>query len=210
MIVPVSDLAFEIPVCLLNAFRNIGQSLSEEFPDKFVISLFDKGSYSRYKAFDRVMTNTLNNRFSAERLQKLPDKKDPDIYYYGAKGMLFSKDMQPLMMASWKMEWQNGRLTFISPVLRISSPFFLEKHDSIGRFVCKKLVNAFLLQPYFRPPINCNTNPLFSQETYCNPELIVGNNWPFTIEETNAPSYSTTTHELLQTVLDNVEDVQWK
>lgn len=217
LMVPVKGKSVEIPVFLGNEYINlIEHHEPDDIPDYMAVRLESKAKQSRYSTFDRVIRSVLNENYTDSKLVRFTGKEEEGNVYYGTKSALFDKDFNPLMLCTWQIKVENVAHTgdipifkriFKKPILRIAPQFYTGKYDSVGRFVCKKMLTTLLDMSVYPPKAYYySTKFKYTSASNCHPKVVI-DSFPFEIRKVSCPSISTTSQELRKVVLDNLEDV---
>lgn len=215
MIVPINEDTFEIPTFLLNKFINIVDKDYENNVDAIIVDLNYLYQKSSYKSIDSCIREVISTNFERARLIKIADVGDHFKSYYGTQGAIFNSDFSPLMMMSWIMkkvpkedDSSFFEYKFYKPILRVSPEVFINKDDSVQRYIINKIVSEVLnigciACPHIYSSDRFNINSMshsFKAKVEIEP-------CPFVFKKTDIPSISTTDEELLNTVINNIDEV---
>lgn len=205
MVIPITGDCLEIPVFLLEEF--LRTKVNKENPvDAFVVKLNTVHRVSDYKSIDAIMRNVLHSTYRSCRLVKIISTGTHGKTYYGTLGAIFNENYQPIAMCSWQvMKTSSGTLKYLKPILRVNPCSFINKSDSVERYIVNKLVPTALripdvYAPYTRCSDRGNNTTLFKIKVEID-------QCPFTIERPDAPSISTTNRNLLDIALNNIDEV---
>lgn len=203
MEIPVSDDNFEIPVFALNQLRQVHTD------SLLVVRLKYVNAITTYKALDTGVRDILHKDFENCRLIKIPTKPQEPIYY-GTYGAIFDKDFKPVVMLMWEIskvkdEESETKYKFIRPILRIHPSVFINRGNSVERYIINKLIPAALGNTCIYSP---STNRAFIQNDVYRFNLHVEiSNFTFNLKKPSVPTISTTNEDLLKVALDNLDEL---
>lgn len=215
MIVPINEDTFEIPTFLLNKFINIVNIDYENNVDAIVVDLNYLYQRSGYKSIDSCIRKVVSTSFEKARLIKIADVGDHFKSYYGTQGAIFNSDFSPLMMMSWIMkkvpkedDSSSFEYKFYKPILRVSPEVFINKDDSVQRYIINKVVSGVLNIDCIACP-HIYSSDRFNIDSMCHSfkAKVEIEHCPFVFKKTDIPSISTTDEELLNTVINNIDEV---
>lgn len=215
MIVPINEDTFEIPTFLLNKFINIVDKDYENNVDAIVVDLNYLNQKSGYKSIDSCIREVISTNFEKAHLIKIADVGDHFKSYYGTQGAIFNSDFFPLMMMSWIMKKvpkednsSSFEYKFYKPILRVSPEVFINKDDSVQRYIINKIVSEVLSIDCIACPHIYSSNR-FNIDSICHSfkAKVEIEHCPFVFKKTDTPSISTTDEELLNTVINNIDEV---
>lgn len=220
LMVPIKGNKIEVPVFALCHYIDLVVKYGLcDLPDYMALELKSKAKRSRFKSFDKIIKNVLSGEFYGNRLIRFEGKdNDRTIDYYGTNAALFDKDFNPLILCTWEFEKEvvgNSEdlkycYCLVRPALRIDPHFYTEKYDNVGRFVCKKMMALLLNTPDIYVPYIPRTQSGigYSHQLVRIPKVVI-DEMPFKICKPGNPSIATTSQELRETALDNIEDLEW-
>lgn len=202
MEVPIDNEDFEIPVFA------VGQ-LNQQYVDtELVITLKYIGIRTTYKALDTGLRDIMTTNFDNNRFIKIPVKEGEPIYY-GTYGAIFDKDFKPVAMLMWEIrkvydEEGNFKYKFVKPILRVCPSVFINKSNSVERYIINKLIPAALGNHYiYRPDISGTLN----DEQYRYILNVDIGEFSFKMKKPAIPTISTTNGKLLKVALDNLDEL---
>lgn len=221
--IPINEDVFEVPLFAFLSFVNAVKDNKDTSTNAIVTVLKCINYTSGYKTVDRCMRDVLYENYRNSKLVVVEAKKGDDtIRYYGTHGAVFNDDFQPIAMCSWQIEryWNDikeidgkvkgkvARYKFLKPILRISPYVYLEKDDTMERYLVNKLMTACLENGVNYPPSGY-TGDRFDTPSWqeCAHIKIEIDYTPFVVRETLAPSISTSNKQLLQLAIDHIEEV---
>jgi len=208
LIVPIED-SFEMPVFALRALK----------PDVnyIVADLQDIGNRTEYKSLDTGVRDILTTDFVNNRLVEL-NTKVGEPKYYGTYGAIFDKDFNLTMAILWKMQRYivednekypyKFRYKFVEPILRVNPQVFINRSNSVERYIINKILSSAVLNYSIDRP---RLSKIYVDDS--NPYSIfrlkveIGTFPSFYIKKPDVPSISTTNEELLKAAFDNIEDI---
>lgn len=199
IIVPTDKNVIEIPVC-----ADIDFHLPEALNTENLIYPFSF-SYenSTYKTASAQIRDVINSNKS-HNLIRFKDNKTNDVYY-GCNGLILNDDFYPILMCLWRIEkfTENDSENYHAyPVIRIDPSVVLYKNNSIEKYIANNLLNTAI-------GITSYSVPSFIAASHmCRAHIKVEiSPCPFEFREVTVPSYSTTRKKLLNTVLNNLDDI---
>lgn len=212
MIIPTTEDTLEIPTFTLGIFE---KNYSLRYgSDALVVTLKHIGKSSNYKTLDTSLKDSLTGTYTNDFLVKLPDAKDSTRKYYVTNGAIFDEDFKPIMMLTWEVkkaltDKETACYDFLRPILRVRPEVFINKSNSIERYVINKIVPTALSLNYISAPfahgydlfkVNGITSRRFKAK-------VIIDKIPFEIKATDVPSISTTNEELLNIALNNIDEL---
>lgn len=199
--IPIDKDLIEVPIF---AWQTFMEEVSKESPSSAIVAaLYSMGVSTTYKSLESILKAVLAVRINTTRLIKVT-VPNTSIVYYATLGALFDSSLKPIMMMSWLVGKNNAGYVVIRPLLRIDPDVWLNKEDSMQRFLSGKLVTSTLTPQINRPTITANNVMAPSSRMKVKVEI---DNCPFFVKTAKTPSISTTNEELLQTVEDYIEDL---
>ena len=221
MDIPIQDDVFEIPLLAFPTFNNILREDKDYSTDAIAVLLYDSGYCSRYKTVDRSMRDLIRETFEDTHLVKFVlEQGENFITFYGTHGAVFDKDYNLLMLCTWQIkrvvlsseaEGAAGEhrcvYKIIRPILHVDSSVYLNRRNSMERFIASKIINTCLEEgmtpPYgFQMPYIVDT-----VDSHPIPVKVEIGEFPFTVRPIDTPSISTTNQSLLKLALDHIEEV---
>ena len=215
MLIPVTGDNIEIPTMAMYSLYKVADKITNKKPiDTIVINLENTGGFTTYKSVDACFRDAFRVSYQNDRLRKLITVGNPEKTYYGTYGAIFDENFKPVVMLSWELKKiyrDNGqdsfKYKFIRPILRVAPEVFINKSNTVERFIINKLIPTTLsltriYSPIYRSKIYDTNND------DCNLKAkVLVEDCPFVIKETDVPSISTTNEELLDTVLNYIDEV---
>lgn len=211
MMIPTSQEKLEIPAFTLNKFGS-DVRLYQDI-DVLVVSLQCIGKKTNYKSLDAAMREALANKYEETYLIRLPEVKDTLRKYYATQGTIFDESFKPIMMQTWEAIKTTNKegvkcYDFLRPILRVSPEVFINKSNSIERYIINKIVPTVLSLNLMSSPAphgydmfkGNNINQRYKAK-------VIIDKIPFEIKATDVPSISTTNEELLNIALDNIDEM---
>lgn len=209
MTIPMKNTIIELPVLMLYELPKM-----PFIPDAFVANLNYIGLADLYKTLSSNVKAALTARFSGKRLFKITLSDKSSNVYYGTFGAIFDENFHPIMMLSWKMYKipidkdipDKVILRPVNPILRIHPSVFINKNDSMKRFIANKIfptaLELAIHAPYAQLPYLTFTsyNRLYSVQ-------VIVDKMPFEVKEPSLPSISTTNKSLINVALDNLDEI---
>ena len=215
MLIPVTGDNIEIPTMAMYSLSTVAEKILNKKPiDAIVINLENTGSYTSYKSVEACFRDTCITSYKSARLRKLITVSNPEKTYYGTYGAIFDENFKPVVMLSWELkkiyrddEQNPFRYKFIKPILRVAPEVFINKSNTVERFIINKLIPTTL-------SLTRIYSPIYRSKIYetnngdCNLKAkVLVEDCPFVIKETDVPSISTTNEELVGTVLNYIDEV---
>lgn len=215
MLIPVTGDNIEIPTMAMYSLSTVAEKILNKKPiDAIVINLEDTGSYTSYKSVEACFRDACITSYKSARLRKLIAVSNPEKTYYGTYGAIFDENFKPVVMLSWELkkiyrddEQNPFRYKFIKPILRVAPEVFINKSNTVERFIINKLIPTTL-------SLTRIYSPIYRSKIYetnngdCNLKAkVLVEDCPFVIKETDVPSISTTNEELVGTVLNYIDEV---
>lgn len=212
MIVPVNKDIIEVPVFILKDFIRIFTESPNCNIDAISVNLNYKGSINSYKSIDSSIRNTLSADFKSTGLKKIATIDNQP--YYGMCGTILDKEYRPVMMESWLIKRTPTvdapypfRYESYKPILRVSPEVFICKSDGIQKYIINKIIPTVLdlriISPYVRSDGQFKD---CSIDDYHKVKVEI-EECPFKFKKTDQPSISTTNKELLNTVINNINEM---
>lgn len=209
MTIPMKNTIIELPVLMFYELPKM-----PFIPDAFVANLNYIGLADLYKTLSSNVKAALTARLSRKRLFKITLSDKSSNVYYGTFGAIFDENFHPIMILSWEMYKipvdkdipDRVILRPVNPILRIHPSVFINKNDSMKRFIANKIfptalelaIHAPYAQlPYLSP---ANHNRLYSVQ-------VIVDKMPFEVKEPSRPSISTTNKSLINVALDNLDEI---
>lgn len=214
--IDIGTPTFEVPLFLMSYFVKHLASISMS-PNTHLVSPLQKNDKtSIYKSIPTALSKDIfQAQYYNHRLYKVKVPNSNNIYY-GTQGALFTKDLKPIFMGSWKVSGKYGltsdgntvyKYFLLKPILRIAPKVYLDKEDSVQSFLCNKLLKTFLEcdvdipSYYFRPYMD-------AYDRYYKVQVIL-EDIPLKITSVPLPTQSTTQQELKDTVLEHIKDLDY-
>ena len=205
MEIPINKEQFELPALAFFAFKN--NNVSNK--DAIVVNLRTQDRTPYYVTINRYMCDVLLQDFKNTELIKLRVKQSDNSFYdyYGTYGAVFDRNFKPIMMCSWVIEKihdneENPLYRFVRPILRIAPFCFIDKADSMQRFIANKMPALVLANP-MRGCVRGNKFETCPRM----PVQVVIEECPFVLKRASTPSFSTTNEELLKSVINHIDEV---
>lgn len=213
MEIPMDQDTFELPAIASNAI--FLSRIRDNMADMVALPLCYK-EIGRYKGTAACIQSAIEPR---RRIPiQIPNPEAGDSPYYCACGTIFDKNFQPVIMVSWVVERVSTEGTeekvwafkfrFLKPILRVSPEVFINKSNSIERYIINHIVPKTLAIGVRSPAYNSWSNAFvgtLNSRSYI-PQVII-DKIPFEVKKVSTPSISTTNKELLNVALSNIEEV---
>lgn len=215
MLIPVAEDTIEIPTMTMYSLSMVEEKILKKEPiDTLVVNLNNTGAYTTYKTAEASVKSAFSVSYRKAQLKKLISVGNPEKTYYGTYGAIFDENFKPVVMLSWELkkiyrddEQDPFRYKFIRPILRVAPEVFIDKSNTVERFIINKLIPTTL-------SLTRIYSPIFISKIYetnngdCNLKAkVLVEDCPFVIKETDVPSISTTNEELVGTVLNYIDEV---
>ncbi len=216
MLIPVTGDNIEIPTMTMYSLPMVENKFLQNEPiDTLVVNLNNNGGYSAYKSVSASIRDAFTVLYRNPRLRKLTTIVDPEKRYYGTYGAIFDENFKPVVMLSWELkkiyredELHPFKYKFIRPVLRVAPEVFINKSNSVERFIINKIIPTALSITYLSSPIFHRSMIYESNSSNSNTKVkVLIEKIPFVIKETDVPSVSTTNEELLGTALNYIDEM---
>lgn len=216
MLIPVTGDSIEIPTMAMYSLPTLENKILQKEPiDALVINLNNNGGYSSFKSVSASIRDAFTVLYKNAHLRKLVTVGEPEKTYYGTYGAIFDDNFKPIVMLSWELkkiyrddEQDPFRYKFIRPILRVAPEVFINKSNTVERFIINQIISTALSINYLSSP-SCHRSVIYeSNSTNCNTKVkVLIEKIPFIIKETDVPSISTTNEELLDTALNYIDEI---
>lgn len=216
MLIPVTGDNIEIPTMAMYSLPTLENKILQKEPiDALVVNLNNNGGYSSFKSVSASIRDAFTVLYKNAHLRKLVTVGDPEKTYYGTYGAIFDENFKPIVMLSWELkkiyrddEQDPFRYKFIRPILRVAPEVFINKSNTVERFIINRIIPTALSITYLSSP-SCYRSEIYeSNSTNCNTKVkVLIEKIPFIIKETDVPSISTTNEELLGTALNYIDEI---
>lgn len=175
----------------------------------------NNGGYSSFKSVSTSIRDAFTVLYKNAHLRKLVTVGDPEKTYYGTYGAIFDENFKPIVMLSWELkkiyrddDQDPFRYKFIRPILRVAPEVFINKSNTVERFIINQIIPTALSVIYLSSPIFHRSMLYESNSSNCDTKVkVLIEKIPFIIKETDVPSISTTNEELLGTALNYIDEI---
>lgn len=210
MTIPMKGSIVELPTFML--FET--QKMLSFIPDAFAVNLDYIGFNTGYKTLSSNVKVALIAKFSERRLSKIALSNRTSPVYYGTFGAIFDEHFHPIMMLSWKLHKMSvdkdnpdkSILLPVNPILRIHPTVFINKDDPMKKFIANQIFPTALELVVSRPYVLPSHISFPDHRTHWSVQVIV-DKMPFEVKEPSCPSISTTDESLINTALDNLDEL---
>lgn len=214
MLIPVTGDNIEIPTMAMFSLPTLeNKILQKESIDALAVNLNNNGGYSTFKSVSASIRDAFTVLYKNAHLRKLVTVGDPEKTYYGTYGAIFDENFKPIVMLSWELkkiyrddEQDPFRYKFISPILRVAPEVFINKSNTVERFIINQIIPTALSITYLSSPIFHRSMIYESNSGNCKVKVLI-EKIPYIIKETDVPSISTTNEELLGTALNYIDEI---
>lgn len=214
MLIPVTGDNIEIPTMAMFSLPTLENKILQKEPiDALVVNLNNNGGYSSFKSVSASIRDAFTVLYKNAHLRKLVTVGDPEKTYYGTYGAIFDENFKPIVMLSWELkkiyrddEQDPFRYKFISPILRVAPEVFINKSNTVERFIINQIIPTALSITYLSSSIFHRSMIYESNSGNCKVKVLI-EKIPFIIKETDVPSISTTNEELLGTALNYIDEI---
>ena len=214
MLIPVTGDSIEIPTMAMYSLLTLENKILQKEPiDALVVNLNNNGGYSSFKSVSASIRDAFTVLYKNAHLKKLVTVGDPEKTYYGTYGAIFDENFKPIVMLSWELEkiYRDDeqvpfRYKFIRPILRVAPEVFINKSNTVERFIINQIIPTALSITYLSSPIFHRSMIYESNNDNCKVKVLI-EKIPFIIKETDVPSISTTNEELLDTALNYIDEI---
>ena len=216
MLIPVTGDNIEIPTMAMYSLPTLENKILQKEPiDALVVNLNNNGGYSSFKSASASIRDAFTVLYKNAHLRKLVTVGDPEKTYYGTYGAIFDENFKPIVILSWELkkiyrddDQDSFRYKFIRPILRVAPEVFINKSNTVERFIINQIIPTALSVIYLSSP-RCHRSVIYeSNSTNCNTKVkVLIEKIPFIIKETDVPSISTTNEELLGTALNYIDEI---
>ena len=216
MLIPVTGDNIEIPTMAMYSLPTLENKILQKEPiDALVVNLNNNGGYSSFKSASASIRDAFTVLYKNAHLRKLVTVGDPEKTYYGTYGAIFDENFKPIVMLSWELkkiyrddDQDPFRYKFIRPILRVAPEVFINKSNTVERFIINQIIPTALSVIYLSSP-RCYRSVIYeSNSANCNTKVkVLIEKIPFIIKETDVPSISTTNEELLGTALNYIDEI---
>lgn len=207
MTIPVSEETFEIPVSVLPALQKLSPKYAEK--EEIAMTLTHTERSAHYKSLDATVRNYLSIQNSYSRLIKIASIPDVGSYYCSF-GAIYDNDLYPVMMCSWIMQKVRDEdnpdvytLGLVKPILRVDPQVFINKGNTVERYIVNKIVPTVLSLGSVR---ECYNVPIrFSTMDRRYDIKVEIDKCPFRITKPVVPTIETTNDALIQVAIDHID-----
>ena len=214
MLIPVTGDNIEIPTMAMFSLPTLENKILQKEPiDALAVNLNNNGGYSTFKSVSASIRDAFTVLYKNAHLRKLVTVGDPEKTYYGTYGAIFDENFKPIVMLSWELkkiyrddEQDPFRYKFIRPILRVAPEVFINKSNTVERFIINQIIPTALSITYLSSPIFHRSMIYESNSGNCKVKVLI-EKIPFIIKETDVPSISTTNEELLDTALNYIDEI---
>ncbi len=216
MLIPVTGDSIEIPTMAMFSLLTLENKILQKEPiDALAVNLNNNGGYSTFKSVSASIRDAFTVLYKNAHLRRLITVGDPEKTYYGTYGAIFDENFKPIVMLSWELkkiyrddEQDPFKYKFIRPILRVAPEVFINKSNTVERFIINQIIPTALSINYLSSP-SCHRSVIYeSNSTNCNTKVkVLIEKIPFIIKETDVPSISTTNEELLGTALNYIDEI---
>ncbi len=214
MLIPVTGDSIEIPTMAIYSLPTLENKILQKEPiDALVVNLNNNGGYSSFKSASASIRDAFTVLYKNAHLRRLVTVGDPEKTYYGTYGAIFDENFKPIVMLSWELEkiYRDDeqvpfRYKFIRPILRVAPEVFINKSNTVERFIINQIIPTALSITYLSSPIFHRSMIYESNSGNCKVKVLI-EKIPFIIKETDVPSVSTTNEELLDTALNYIDEI---
>lgn len=214
MLIPVTGDNIEIPTMAMFSLPTLENKILQKEPiDALVVNLNNNGGYSSFKSVSASIRDAFIVLYKNAHLRKLVTVGDPEKTYYGTYGAIFDENFKPIVMLSWELkkvyrddDQDSFRYKFIRPILRIAPEVFINKSNTVERFIINQIIPTALSITYLSSPIFHRSMIYESNSGNCKVKVLI-EKIPYIIKETDVPSISTTNEELLNTALNYIDEI---
>lgn len=214
MLIPVTGDSIEIPTMAMYSLPTLENKILQKEPiDALAVNLNNNGGYSTFKSVSASIRDAFTVLYKNAHLRKLATVGDPEKTYYGTYGAIFDENFKPIVMLSWELkkiyrddEQDPFRYKFISPIIRVAPEVFINKSNTVERFIINQIIPTALSITYLSSPIFHRSMIHESNSGNCKVKVLI-EKIPFIIKETDVPSISTTNEELLGTALNYIDEI---
>lgn len=216
MLIPVTGDNIEIPTMAMYSLPTLENKILQKEPiDALVVNLNNNGGYSSFKSVSASIRDAFTVLYKNAHLRRLVTVGDPEKTYYGTYGAIFDENFKPIVMLSWELkkiyrddEQDPFRYKFIRPILRVAPEVFINKSNTVERFIINQIIPTALSITYLSSPEFYNCKIYDSNSYNCNTKVkVLIEKIPFIIKEADVPSISTTNEELLGTALNYIDEI---
>ena len=214
ILIPVTGDSIEIPTMAMYSLPTLENKILQKEPiDALVVNLNNNGGYSSFKSVSASIRDAFTVLYKNAHLRRLVTVGDPEKTYYGTYGAIFDENFKPVVMLSWELEkiYRDDeqvpfRYKFIRPILRVAPEVFINKSNTVERFIINQIIPTALSIIYLSSPIFHRSMIYESNSGNCKVKVLI-EKIPFIIKETDVPSISTTNEELLDTALNYIDEI---
>lgn len=216
MLIPVTGDNIEIPTMTMYSLPMVENKFLQNEPiDTLVVNLNNNGGYSLFKSVSASIRDAFTVLYKNAHLRKLVTVGDPEKTYYGTYGAIFDENFKPIVILSWELkkiyrddDQDSFRYKFIRPILRVAPEVFINKSNTVERFIINQIIPTALSVTYLSSPIFHRSMLYESNSSNCDTKVkVLIEKIPFIIKETDVPSISTTNEELLGTALNYIDEI---
>ena len=199
MIIPLWGSIVEIPVLALDKWREkvlSGAHSVQVQQDAFVAELADGGVSPYYSTLDANFRDIMTMDYCRNKLTKIPLKGEL-FPYYVTRGAVFTHELSPVMLCSWKIRMEQQGDTVLAypekPIYRLS-PHCWMVDNALTRMLKGKVLKEIMYQHVW-------CLPWYGEGERMAVSALI-EDIPFTVQKPAIPSISTTNEELIQIAKD--------
>lgn len=208
MTVPIKEEAFEVPVAVLPILNDKRGKLKTV--DEIAMCLAPSQRVLAYKSLDASVRNALSTPVRDVPTVKLTNVPDVGPYYC-SMGAIYNTELYPVMMCSWLVHIDkeaesplNTYVDLIRPIVRVDPQVFIDKNNAVNRYIVNKIIPSALSVSF----TSWHTLPYRVVGGSLNHSIKVEiEKCPFKIKKPIVPTINTTNVNLINSVLDNIDDI---
>lgn len=202
--IPTDKEEFEVPVFALYGLTHI---IEKSEIGSLVVEMQVFSNSPTYATLHSNVRCALSRRYG-NTLARINLQDCPNNPYYGTFGVLFDKDLNPIMTLCWKVKrvevGQSKSIKFIpvSPIIRIHSKV-AQRSNPMEKYIFNRILKEGLVLTNLRSP---SVTGIEWVATIFHVQAII-DEIPFTISYPTTPSGATTNKELIDTALQYIDEV---
>ena len=209
LIIEVNKDEVEVPVIAREHFEElISNNLAYSSImgiKKIILPLYNNALSQERSTFNGIIRQLFTGVEYGKRLQKITTNKGEE--YYGGKGIIFDKNLSPLLLCTLTArkvytEESGNSMVYYRPVCHVSPKVFLESDKLINKGIIKKLIPLYTSREVSFPNYKFGVNPESKKV-----KVVVDNFDKFFIEPIKPTPSATTNDALNECLIDNMDDI---
>lgn len=194
LVINIKEGTFEVPLIL---GRQLGSNLYSLYQQKgtYVTELKTNGYCPNYKTLESKLKDALVLSMSRYSPSYLYSIREEDNLYFVSRGVIFDRELSPLMICSWMFDQTDDHL-IMYPIMRISPRCFTGEQNKLTRFLTGRWLKTSL-------GVEIGIGYYYEGQSIPNHNIkVIIEESPFEIRKTKSPSAKTSNEDLLKLATD--------